>query len=492
MEENDTKYLSQLEVADSKFYGYVVKDVEKKEDAEKIHQKIKSLFPDAAHIPYCWISSNDNDSDHHDGYYYEDDGEPENSAGKILYDVMKSKLVSCSCDMSILVYVVRYFGEQLLGVTCGRLPQCYGNACEIALFHFFQQELKKSSDFPMVIEYNLNIDNDSNDVISKVVDINQSYGIYGLAAGDSELIFNIVPSSDKLSKLSPLDFINKLTEELEFDGFKGSKDETLPRLQNLQADMSCDFFPVYRYPGNYSGDEWETYSWSPTSIQIRDYVEKALLGEEKQKMNHCVTNLYRDGNDFIAHHSDKDLDLDQSGYIVSVSVGDERIMELRQRKHPQNVTRILLPHNSMFVLGPVTNKYYTHSILQKFDEKKGETEEKSIPRISLTFRNVTTFMHKKTGLLYGQGVPTKSSKALVEAEDTQHKLFIFGFSILSGLLLSKQQKSKCSILPVIGLVAAYGFSSYSFQKLKLKLYKQREEKNARLFFSKKSASGNKY
>ncbi|OEU11549.1 hypothetical protein FRACYDRAFT_162731, partial [Fragilariopsis cylindrus CCMP1102] len=95
-------------------------------------------------------------------------------------------------------------------------------------------------------------------------------------------------------------------------------------------------------------------------------------------MNHCVTNYYRDGTDFIGHHSDKDLDLNRDGAIVSVSLGDERIFELKRRKDPKDITRIVLPPRSMLVLGPITNKEFSHSILQNVDSNK--------TRISLTMR----------------------------------------------------------------------------------------------------------
>lgn len=43
-------------------------------------------------------------------------------------------------------------------------------------------------------------------------------------------------------------------------------------------------------------------------------------------MNYRVTNYYRDGQDFVAHHYNKDLDLNRNGTIVGVSLGDEVIM----------------------------------------------------------------------------------------------------------------------------------------------------------------------
>ena len=118
-------------------------------------------------------------------------------------------------------------------------------------------------------------------------------------------------------------------------------------------------------PENYSGDQWETFSWNQTLFKIKQLVGTALQPLVTQTMNHCVTNLYRDGNDFIAHHSDKDLDLNREGVNVSVSLGDERIMELKRRSEPKDVILIRLPHRSMLVLGPKTNKQFSHSILPK-------------------------------------------------------------------------------------------------------------------------------
>jgi hypothetical protein len=43
----------------------------------------------------------------------------------------------------------------------------------------------------------------------------------------------------------------RIMTELEFGGFRGHKKEELPRLQNLQAEISSGLVPVYRYPGIY-------------------------------------------------------------------------------------------------------------------------------------------------------------------------------------------------------------------------------------------------
>jgi hypothetical protein len=297
--------------------------------------------------------------------------------------------------------------------------------------------------------------------------------IYGLAAGDTEVILNVVEEEDGDN------LVDKVRDELNFDGFQGAFGETLPRLQNLQADLSQNLIPMYRYPGNYSGDEWETFEWSPTSLKIRESVEKALL--EPQTMNHCVTNYYRDGKDFISHHSDKDLDLSRRGVIVSVSLGDERVFELKRRADPKDITRIILPHGSILVLGPKTNQLFSHSILPKEDSTK--------PRISLTLREVKTFKDLVTGRMFGQGAGSNSLQSIRTRHFVENSVFFGGFCGLSAWMTSKQRLNTNTCLVVVGL---YGTGALSLRFLANHWSRRREERVARDFFSKTSLSGTKY
>jgi hypothetical protein len=389
--------LCEIQVADSRFLGFCFdKNIKSQEDIEKLQQSLKIQYPDAAHIPLVW-RLDDND----DSKGWDEDGEPPESVGPGVMEELKSR-------KGVAVGVVRYFGTQLLGVTCGRLPQCYRSIARLAFHrHFHNQD-------PMEWE---------------MLEVNANHNVYGLAAGDTELILNVVEED-------PADadaLFDQVRRELNFDGFHGAKGEVLPRLQNLQADLSDNLVPIYRYPGNYSGDQWETFPWSDsqTSLKIKQSVETALQPLVTQTMNHCVTNLYRDGNDFIAHHSDKDLDLNREGVIVSVSLGDERIMEFKRRSEPKDVIRIRLPHRSMLVLGPKTNKQFSHSILPK---KEGKTRK---PRISLTLRDVKTFKDMKTGRLLGQGVADdKQSLHQIRTRYLMENTVVFGgFCALSAWMV---------------------------------------------------------
>ena len=428
--------IAELEIADSHFLGFCC-SIQTVDQASSFQLSLKAKYPDAAHVPIIWRLSNDSSG-------YDEDGEPPQSTGP---GMLKETL---SNQTGVAIGIVRYFGSRLLGVTCGRLSQCYQSIAGLTLHRYLS-----GRDTPLITEI-----------------MQPECDIYGMAAGDTELILGVVKGEKS-------DVLDRMKTELNYDGFKGAKGEELPRLQNLQANIGDGSIPIYRYPGNYSGQEWETFQWSPTSKTIKTEVEEALKPLTEQIMNHGVTNYYRDGKDFIAHHSDKDLDLNRDGVIVSVSLGDERVMELRRRAEPRDVTRIILPHGSMLVLGPKTNKLFSHSILPN-PSSVG-------PRISLTLRDVKTFLDLDSGRLYGQGV-AKTLKNVRKGQSTENGIWLGGLCAFSGWLIASRRPPKQSLL----LAGLFAVGSLSWRHLSKRWRATEEERLAREFFSKKSMSGTKY
>jgi hypothetical protein len=433
--------------------------------AKECQARLKAAYPDAAHVPVVVWGPDERRR------FWDEDGEPPGSTGPdmlLAMDECFQQRYRPSSEIGVeigwIVVVVRFFGERLLGVTCGRLGQCYRSMVRLALHrHFFPGR-------PMELDLEVG-DRD----------------IYGMGAGDCELILKVVedegnktsPSGDATTK-SESNLVQALLSELQFDGFKGAAGEELPRLQNLQADLSDGVIPVYRYPGNYRGDQWTTFPWSPTSLKLKQRVEETLQPLVQQTMNHCVTNYYRHGNDFIAHHSDKDLDLNRQGVIVSLSLGEERVFELRRRAEPQDTFRIRLPHASMLVLGPNTNREWTHAILPNKDSRG--------VRLSLTMREVKTFQDLSTGRLFGQGVGGRTHLQIRVMKLLEDAALFSGFCILSGVI-SRKNMTKCTNWLLVG---TSGIGVIGLKYLIPKLRSLHEEKTARAFFSKLSSSGTKY
>ncbi|CAB9524534.1 isochorismatase family [Seminavis robusta] len=575
--------LAYSQVADSVFWGFATTGITEPSQVSDFVHRIRQLHPTATHIPYAWnlppLQQHDNDNDNNDAVMqdesdrtppqygssrsgYNEDGEPEGSTGPLLLEqVQESKHetdgiwlfpeevggASSSKSAGTVVVVVRYFGSQLLGVTCGRLGQCYQRIAQTALHRLF-----RGYHVPLLLDFTTTSNNNPQN-------------LYGLAAGDTELHLNVLAADKDKDEL-----MSTLLDELDFDGFKGAQGEVLPRLQNLQADFyrydpdtdgpvpinsttnnnsdedDGNIIPVYRYPGNYQGDEWETFPWSPTSLDIKQTVEAALPHfYNQQTMNHCVTNYYRHADDYIAHHGDKDLDLDKHAAIVSVSIGAARILELRRRAEPRDLTRVLLPHGSMLLLGPVTNRYFTHSILPVVQDPLhggcGPTRHNSTStdddqkqhdphaRISLTMRRVTTYMDTKTRRLFGEGVECQTLQGLRRSQRWENLSFVLGFGAFwrsvwyyaatkeykhlpllvpaSWLAVSSKQQQQNSgtaslsrtnvILQSVAqegvvLLGSAAFAWWSYSGLRRVYHRRKEEQSAREFFTKKSSSGTKY
>mmetsp|Transcript_20016 Transcript_20016/g.30298 ORF Transcript_20016/g.30298 Transcript_20016/m.30298 type:complete len:472 (-) Transcript_20016:10-1425(-) len=467
-----------IRVGDSEFIGSV-KFISSKSDAIAYHDFVKKQHPSASHIPYSWVFVENDGTERSAGF--DEDDEPPNSTGPVLLREVENMMNNMDEEekdggYGYILVVVRFFGTRLLGVTCGRLSQCYQSIAALTLHRYASKGLAFHQDFTKESSMKSNR--------------------YGMGAGDCELILNIVGDieiNDQLrtNEITPNVWVSRIVEELEFGGFRGHKTEVLPRLQNLQADISQGSIPAYRYPGNYRGDEWTTYQWSPLSLKVKQAVENYLLPLVDQKMNHCVTNFYRDGVDFIDHHSDKDLDLDKDGVIVSVSLGDERILELKRRSEPKDTVRMVLPHGSMLVLGPNTNKLFTHSILRKKDSQS--------QRLSLTLRHVVTFLDIETGRLFGEGVSTSSLKDARELNWKNDLYFVAGMgalvsSIIFGAGREGYRKTSLEKKALFSLSnSAISYVAYiCYKKISLVQCKRKDENDARSFFSKASVNGTKY
>ena len=73
--------------------------------------------------------------------------------------------------------------------------------------------------------------------------------------------------------------------------------------------------------------------------------------------------------------------------------------------------RIQLPHNSVFVLGPQTNRVWLHGIRpdrRRSVERSIEEKAYGGERISITFRQIATFTDPSTRKIWGQGARSKT------------------------------------------------------------------------------------
>ena len=126
-------------------------------------------------------------------------------------------------------------------------------------------------------------------------------------------------------------------------------------------------------PYGYSNIIMQPNRWNPLLMFIKNEVE-AICNEN---FTTVLLNYYRDGKDSNGWHADNEKELGRNQVIASVSLGAERVFQL---KH--NVTNkrqnINLENGSLLVMKGTTQHFWKHQI-PKSSKEKGA-------RINLTFR----------------------------------------------------------------------------------------------------------
>ena len=121
--------------------------------------------------------------------------------------------------------------------------------------------------------------------------------------------------------------------------------------------------------------EFGCKGWPFLLIKIREKLQENC----GQKFNCCAMNLYRDGNDYIGAHGDRNDGLAPNSTIASISLGAERDFVLKHNQ-TQETTKIKLENGSLITMEGTCQDVYKNSLPIR---KRIKT-----PRINLTFRLV--------------------------------------------------------------------------------------------------------
>ena len=261
-----------------------------------------------------------------------------------------------------------------------------------------------------------------------------------IAEGDSRIVHNLIPPEyyDPSDHAKPLvdTIFQDLYNEVYWQKMLHQQGE-VPRLVCCQGEFGDDGSkPVYRHPADQT---LPLLHFSPKVQWIRRAAEK-IVGHS---LNHVLIQLYRTGNDYISEHSDKTLDIAKGSSIVNVSFGAQRTMRLRSKKESKPSTdedtqretqRVAMPHNSLFVLGLKSNEKWLHGIMadKRLESERSEFETAySGARISLTFRNIATFLDARETVIWGQGATSKDQRGaadVVNNDEAEAERMIRAFS----------------------------------------------------------------
>lgn len=142
----------------------------------------------------------------------------------------------------------------------------------------------------------------------------------------------------------------------------------VPRLTAWYGDKGANY--------SYSGVVHHPVAWSERLLVLKKQIEVAC----HTQFNSALFNLYRDGKDSVAWHSDDEPELGARPIIASLSLGAPRSFQLKHKKHKHLRHKLTLTSGSLLVMRGDTQQCWLHQV----PKEPAITE----PRINITFRNI--------------------------------------------------------------------------------------------------------
>lgn len=116
--------------------------------------------------------------------------------------------------------------------------------------------------------------------------------------------------------------------------------------------------------------------WTPELLMIKSLVEP-FAGVT---FNSVLLNYYRDGNDSVAWHSDNEKALGSHPVIASVTFGQVRSFDIRNKADHCEKYSVKLEHGSLLLM--------KGDLQAKWDHRIAKSTKPMKPRLNLTFRVV--------------------------------------------------------------------------------------------------------
>lgn len=129
------------------------------------------------------------------------------------------------------------------------------------------------------------------------------------------------------------------------------------------------------YLYTYSNTTKQALAWTKELLELKKIVEE----RSGTTFNSCLLNLYHNGDEGMAWHSDDERSLGRNTTIASFSFGAERKFSFKHKKTKQTVS-LILENGSLLIMKDSTQTNWLHSLPKSKKIRR--------PRINLTFRTI--------------------------------------------------------------------------------------------------------
>jgi len=188
---------------------------------------------------------------------------------------------------------------------------------------------------------------------------------------------NLLPYQGEVNyygKVMPADEANTYLDIL-LSSIQWKNDEAVIFGKHIITKRKVAWYADTDYSYTYSNTTKHALAWTKELLALKALVER-LTGEQ---FNSCLLNLYHNGDEGMAWHSDDEKALGKDTSIASLSFGAERKFALKHRV-TKEATSLILENGSLLVMKGTTQTHWMHSLPKS---KKILT-----PRVNLTFRTM--------------------------------------------------------------------------------------------------------
>ncbi len=177
-------------------------------------------------------------------------------------------------------------------------------------------------------------------------------------------------------KLMSASEANAMAQAL-LDRIEWRNDEAVIYGKRIITKRKVAWYGEEAFSYTYSNTTKTALPWTPELFFLKNLAEK----HSGETYNSCLLNLYHDGSEGMAWHSDGEKDLRKNGAIASLSFGAERKFCFKHKKSGEKID-VFLEAGSLLVMKGETQTHWLHRL--------PPTTKVYQPRINLTFRTIVT------------------------------------------------------------------------------------------------------
>lgn len=152
-------------------------------------------------------------------------------------------------------------------------------------------------------------------------------------------------------------------------------DEAIIFSKKILTKRKVAWYGDKEFEYTYSGITKRALLWTPELLELKKKCEE-LTGET---YNSCLLNLYHNGSEGMAYHSDGEKDLKKNGSIASLSFGAERKFSFKHKETGEKI-ELILEQGSLLEMKEQTQSFWLHRL--------PPSKKITSPRINLTFRMI--------------------------------------------------------------------------------------------------------